>query len=210
VERVVVDTEVIRLGLVDSYILDRLPRDRPGDMECSAHRSAGEGEGGSVIRADNREVVAALADCHGDWVGAGAVGKHACVGPGEWFDEGAADRAVVGGESASGRVVYVPPVIPVPSEEIVAVPVDVPVPREPASVNVNESWVSFEIVAWTESSPNEPLSHSPPNAVNAPGDPWMRMTLDLSATTVAPVCVKFVSTNTLLVGFTAECATTCH
>ena len=103
-------------------------------------------------------------------------------------------------------VLYVPLVIPVPSEEIVAVPVDVPVPREPASVNVNESWVSFEIVAWTESSPNEPLSHSPPNAVNAPGDPWMRMTLDLSATTVAPVCVKFVSTNTLLVGFTAECA----
>jgi hypothetical protein len=38
-------------------------------------------------------------------------------------------------------VVYLPLVIPVPSEEIIAVPVDVPVPREPASVSVNDSCV---------------------------------------------------------------------
>src|SRR5580693_8654154 len=102
---------------------------------------------------------------------------------------------------------YVPPVSCVP--EIVALPIEVAVPREPASVSVYEM-VCPDIVDPTESSPRTPLSHSPPRPVNAPGTPWIRTVLDLSAVTVEPLCVKLASTRMLLAGFTFECATICH
>jgi hypothetical protein len=104
---------------------------------------------------------------------------------------------------------YVPLVICVPSDEIVALPVEVPVPRDPASVRVNDN-VCPEIVASAESSPRTPLSHSPARPVNAPGTPSMSTTLDVSAVTVDPLCEKFASTRMLLAGFTFECATICH
>jgi hypothetical protein len=76
----IVDAEVVRRKLVDADILDRPPRDRPCDAEGRPHRCTSQGERSPVIRADHREVVASLTDCHRYRVGAGAVGEDACVG----------------------------------------------------------------------------------------------------------------------------------